>query len=323
MPTGPRQRSPAEIRAELESLLAALDENFDDLDLRIRVQELIPIFRNVRELGSSLQLGRSPSGKGRILAYLRRYLGQRIDGDELMVISGIGEWARRVRELRVQEGWPILSGVTVAELRVSLEEEGTPENEMPPPMRPSEYLLERDEQDTDAAARWQTTNGIRRGAGSVKDKILKLLRAYVGEPIHSEVLRYVAGEGKSEWARRARELRTEEGWPVVTKSTGDPSLPVAVYMLAKDEQAPPHDRHIPADVRGVVMKRDDYSCRWEGCGWPVGFNAEYDHRFLEVHHIQQHVHGGSNIDPDNLVTLCNVHHDVVHGGTDLTLKPKP
>lgn len=84
--------------------------------------------------------------------YLRRYRGVLIDGEELMVVSGIGEWARRVRELRVEKGWPILTGVTVAELTESLKEEGAPEDAMPRPMRPDQYLLERDEPDLEAAA---------------------------------------------------------------------------------------------------------------------------------------------------------------------------
>ena len=307
-----QQGDPAEVRATLTKMLNSLDKHFDDLDLRVRVRGLIPIFQTVRKLGSSLQPAGMRSGKARLLDYLRRYKGELIDGDELMVVSGIGEWARRVRQLRVEEGWPILSGVTVAELTDSLREEGAPEDALPRAMRPDQYLLEKDEPDLEAAARWQTTNDIRRGPGAVQDKILKLLRTYVGKPIHSEVLRYVAGEDKSEWARRTRELRTEEGWPVVTKSTGDPSLPVGVYLLVNEVQAPPHDRHIPPGVRGAVMKRDSYSCRWSGCGWPNGFNVQFDHRFLEVHHIEQHVHGGSNTDPANLITLCNVHHDEAH-----------
>lgn len=312
-------RHPLEIRDHLQSLLSEIDDNFTALDLRDRVKRLVPVFHDVRSLGGSLDPNAARSGKARLLSYLRRYAGQIIDGDELMVIAGIGEWARRVRELRVQEGWPILTGVTVSELRASLEEEGASLDEMPAQMRPDQYILERDEQDLAAADRWETTNGIRRGSGSVRDKILKLLRTYVGQPIHSEVLRYVAGDDKSEWARRARELRTQDGWPVVTKSTGDPTLPVGVYMLAKDEQSPPHDRHIPIDVRGKVMKRDNYACRWLDCGWPNGFNVKFDHRFLEVHHIHQHQHGGSNTDPDNLVTLCNAHHDETHRTGELKL----
>ncbi|HEY7811270.1 MAG TPA: HNH endonuclease signature motif containing protein [Allosphingosinicella sp.] len=312
---------PDPIQAEVERLSALLDlfaRNRLKNDLRGRVKSFSEVAKGVRQLGTTFVPGHR-SGRARILAYLKIHVGQVVDGDELMVVGAISEWARRVRELRVQFGWPIVSGVTMSELRESLIEEGVADETLPEEMRPDQYLLERDEQDVSAKERWEVTNGIRRGNGSVREKILALLRHYVGQPIHSEVLRYVAGHEVSEWARRTRELRTEEGWPVVTKSTGDPSLAVGFYRLAKDVQAPPHDRKIPVDVRGKVMKRDSYSCRWQGCGWPTGYNVQFDHRFLEVHHIHQHAAGGSNTDPDNLVTLCNVHHDEAHRTGQLLL----
>src|SRR5687768_10085859 len=117
-----QQGNPAEVRATLNEILNSLDEHFDDLDLRVRVKALIPVFQTIRKFGSSLQPPGLRSGKARLLDYLRRYKGELIDGEELMVVSGIGEWARRVRQLRVEEGWPILSGVTVAELTESLRE---------------------------------------------------------------------------------------------------------------------------------------------------------------------------------------------------------
>ena len=83
---------------------------------------------------------------------------------------------------------------------------------------------------------------------SVRDKILKFLRENVGIQVTGEELRYVAGD-KTEWARRVRELRTEFGWPVATKTTGNPELPMGVYVLQADRQSPEHDRDIPDEVR--------------------------------------------------------------------------
>ena len=235
-----------------------------------------------------------------------------------MVVAGISEYARRIRELRVQEGWPIVTGMTIHELRESMLEEGATEDELPTEIGPDQYLLERAQPDLTAAARWAVANRIRKGGGSVQNRILAFLRANVGQSVNSEELRYVAGN-KTEWARRTRELRTQEGWPIVTRNTGDPTLPVGTYVLAIDEQAPPHDRHIPELVRRAVMQRDRWSCRWTGCGWPAGFDIDQDHRFLEVHHVEHHAKGGSNEDPDNLVTLCNLHHDETHRSGRLEL----
>jgi len=87
-----------------------------------------------------------------------------------------------------------------------------------------------------------------------------------GKPVTGEELKYLAKD-RNEWPRRARELRTEEGWAVATKQSGRPDLPVGVYMLEQERQAPEHDRHIPDPVRVVVLKRDNFGCQEKGCGW--------------------------------------------------------
>ena len=73
-----------------------------------------------------------------------------IKGDELLVVSGIQEYARRLRELRVQFGWAIVSGVTINEMDQEERDEVPDELRA---MKPSEYVLLRAEQDRDAAHR--------------------------------------------------------------------------------------------------------------------------------------------------------------------------
>lgn len=283
---------------------------------RDEVLALVEINRQLRKLGAKAVP--EPSAKARILRYLRDNAGSVVNGDEIMVVAGISEYARRVRELRVQDGWPILSGITAGDMRSGTEDELPLWNAMP--SRPDEYLLVEDRQDADAARRWKLANDIRRSDGGVQAKLLRFFRENVGHPITSEELRYVSGD-TSEWARRTRELRTEEGWPIVTKFTGDPTLSMGVYVLARDEQSPAHDRHIPEITRREVMKRDGWGCRWLGCGWTIEDNHK-DPRFLEAHHLVQHAHGGSN-EAENLVTLCNLHHDEVHRSGKLELTPLP
>jgi hypothetical protein len=175
-------------------------------------------------------------------------------------------------------------------------------------MGPSEYVLLDTEEDRDAAHRWRVANTIRRESGSVRDKILRFLRANVGRSVTGEELRYVAGD-KTEWARRVRELRTEFGWPVATKSTGGPNLAVGVYVLQADRQSPEHDRNIPDDVRREVLRRDGYKCKQ--CDWSHDEWNPSDPRHLELHHIEHHVKGGQNVE-ENLKTLCTVCHDKLH-----------
>lgn len=222
----PKQKNPEELRLRLIDLLINFEIHLRKSSLRDQVRELIPANYLLRDLGASLSSGEDQlTARDRVLAYLRRFSTTIIDGDELMVIAGISEYARRIRELRVQEGWPIISGVTANELREAGEEERLEGEDPLPRLRPDQYLLMEDRQDRDAAFRWNRANQIRRGNASVRNKLLQFFRENVGQRITSEELRYVAGN-VTEWARRTRELRTEDGWPVITRQTGDPSLPV-------------------------------------------------------------------------------------------------
>jgi hypothetical protein len=263
--------------------------------------------------------GHSDAGaRDRILAYFLKYPRTVIDGDELMVVSGIGEWARRVRELRVEFGWAINSGATYKEMAADLKSDGESEAfsalEMdlginPLSLKPEQYVLTSTEQDRDAAYRWNVLNAIRKSDESVRDKILAYLKQNVGKPVLGEELRYLS-PSKTEWARRVRELRTEFGWSVASRMSGRPDLDVGVYILEHDRQARQNDRQIKDPVRVNVLQRDGHRCRV--CGWGYPDRQYGDPRqFLELHHIEHHARGGGN-EEENLITLCNVHHDEVH-----------
>lgn len=164
------------------------------------------------------------------------------------------------------------------------------------------------EQDRDAAHRWQTAKRIRQKDVSVRDKILEFLRSNVGIPVSGEELSYVAKD-HTEWARRTRELRTEFGWPIVTKQSGRSDLAMGTYLLEEDRQSPPHDRNIDDRTRRSVLVRDNYCCR--RCGWSHEKNNRSDPRHLELHHVTHHINRGANT-KDNLITLCTVCHDEWH-----------
>lgn len=296
-------------KGDVAELARQLTEGLDTVvgasgrsSLREQVGRLIDANHLLRDMGSSLVEG--DSGMDRILAYFRENVGVALAGDELMVVAGIGEWARRIRELRVQEGWPILSGVTAAEM-AEVGDESVAEL---PDMKAGDYILLRDQRDALVAGRWALANDIRKRSAGVKAKVLDYLRANVGEEVTGEELRYVSGD-KSEWARRVRELRTEEGWPIATKTTGRPDLGIGVYVLESDKQAERHDRRIPDPVRHAVLRRDKFVCR--DCGWSQDLWTPSAPLHLELHHLTAHAKGGAN-DSDNLITLCNVCHDDRH-----------
>lgn len=310
---------PEFLRQQLEKAIEAYEQVLSSGSLREQVRELVPAMHALRDLGASLipTSGRT-SARERILAYLRANVGEVVPGEECMIVAGISDYPRRIRELRSELGWPILSGVAAKEMRDAALEDGGEDEALgaPPSMATDDYMLVEDLRDEDAARRWKTANTIRRSSEGVQAKVLAYLRSNVGRHVTSEELRYVANDA-SEWARRTRELRTEEGWPIVTRFSGAPSLPVGIYILAEDKQSPPHDRHIKEVVRREVMQRDHWSCQWKGCGWSHERIA-YDPRFLEAHHIHEHARGGSN-EAENLVTLCNLHHDQVHATGELIL----
>ncbi len=310
--------SPEKLRRELAELLEDFAAELERGDLRAKVLALVPAYRKLRDLGSSLiPRHEGSSARERIIAYLRHYPQKVIDGEELMVVSGIAEWARRVRELRVQFGWPIYSGVTFSHMAAGQPEDAESLRELlgvaPGEIKPDQYVLMQPEQDREAAHRWHVSNEIRKSNASVKNKILDYFRRNPGERITGEELKYLAKDRK-EWARRVRELRTEDGWPIVTRNSGRPDLGVGVYVLEEDRQAQEHDRRIPDPVRVEVLERDQFQC--VECGWSRSASRHDDPRTrLELHHEKPHSEGGDNT-ADNLVTVCNVCHDEIHRSGD-------
>ena len=302
---------PEQLRRDLVSLLTNFAEELKHDNLRRKVVTLVPAFHTLRDLGSSLiATDDSIGARDRIIAYLKQYPKIIIDGDELMVVSGIGEWARRVRELRVQYGWWIYSGVTFKQMAQNSDDvqEFRAIGIDPLLIKPDQYVLMSTTQDLEAAYRWNVLDDIRKQKISTKSKILEYLKKNIGKQVTGEELSALTKT--KEWARRVRELRTEEGWPIVTKNAGREDLPVGVYLLESDRQAHAHDRKIPDPVRVNVLTRDHFRCT--KCGWSRDMLSPDDPRkMLELHHIHQHKDGGSNT-AENLITLCNVCHDEVH-----------
>jgi hypothetical protein len=61
---------------------------------------------------------------------------------------------------------------------------------------------------------------------------------------------------------------------------------------------------VPPATRRAVLRRDEGKCAVPGCRHAA---------FVDVHHIDRRVEGGGH-EPDNLVSLCSVHHDAAHRG---------
>lgn len=303
MPERVAERPVDELIEEIDAKLAHFKVEYKGLNLRAKVQLLVALGYDtrclnvnvVREHGYSIT-----AAKDRLRMYFQENLLVKLDGTELDVVAGISEYARRVRELRVEEGYRILTGASPDADFSTLD------------LKPDEYILVHAEPDVSAARRWHIANRIKKSEGAVKDKILNYLLENVGQVVTTEELAYVAS-GKKEFARRVRELRTEEGYAIATKVTGRPDLNVGEYiLLSADRVAVPHDRHIPIEVQREVYRRDNNACR--ACGWNVAMHTMTDPRILELHHLQAHEDQGANT-VKNLIVLCSRCHDKVHAGT--------
>ena len=144
----------------------------------------------------------------------------------------------------------------------------------------------------------------RRGS---KARIREFLRANIGRVVTSMQIREAAGLHVTEWARRLRELRNDEGWPIATHND-DADLKPGEYKLVSEP--PAHDayrfaRPISARVRAQVLERNGYTCQMcgAGAGDTDDLNPARKVR-LHVGHIVDRIHGGSDELP-NLRALCS------------------
>lgn len=283
--------------AEADSILSTYCRDYGGLTWRDKVLLLVEISDKVRKLAIiSNPAAAKVASRERIRLYLTEHLGVILAAAELEVVSGISDYGRRIRELRVQDGYKVYTGYSNdAESGIVL--------------KPSQYLLLDAVPDATAARRWHVANRIRRETeGGSSGRLLRYLVANVGQVVTNEELFYVAKA--KEFGRRTRELRTEQGYPVATLFTGRPDLKMGEYILESAERiAEPHDRNITFETQKIVYARDANTCRL--CGWNRSKWTRQDPRILELHHLLEHVAGGANA-PENLVVLCSKCHDDVH-----------
>ena len=139
--------------------------------------------------------------------------------------------------------------------------------------------------------------------------------ANIGKVMETEELRAVAG-GITEWARRVRELRTEEGYQIQTHNDRSDLKP-GQYVLNDPKPQPAFDRAISKEVRALVLDRNGFTCQM--CGAVAGELHPYDvtrKTRLHLGHIVDKSQGGTD-DAANLRALCSVCNE---GASNLTLQ---
>lgn len=139
----------------------------------------------------------------------------------------------------------------------------------------------------------------------------------VGKVLGADELRKVSG-GISEWARRVRELRNEEGLNIQTHNDQS-GLKPGQYILVNLEPLPAFERDISKETRAYVLDRNGFTCQM--CGAVAGEPHPYDKgrkTRLHIGHIIDKSEGGTD-DASNLRAICSVCNE---GASNLTL-PRP
>ena len=151
-----------------------------------------------------------------------------------------------------------------------------------------------------------------KGKGS-RAKLREFFTENVGKVLDSDTLREIAGT--SEWARRVRELRNEEGLNIVTHNDRSDLKP-GQYMLVSLKPLPAFERGISKETRAFVLDRNGFTCQM--CGAAAGEPHPYDNNRktrLHIGHIIDKSMGGTD-EPNNLRAICSVCNE---GASNLTL----
>ena len=146
-----------------------------------------------------------------------------------------------------------------------------------------------------------------------RDKLRQYFLAHLGEVLDSDTLRDVAGI--SEWARRVRELRNEEGYQILTHHDRSDLKP-GQYILENSKPQPAFAREISKETRAYVLDRNGFTCQM--CGAVAGEPHPYDptrKTRLHIGHIIDKSMGGTD-DPANLRAICSICNE---GASNLTL----
>jgi hypothetical protein len=150
-----------------------------------------------------------------------------------------------------------------------------------------------------------------------KQRILDFLLANIGRVVSGDEIRAASGN-VSEWARRLRELRNEEGYQILShRDRGN--LKPGQYLLETDKRLPAFARDISKETRAFVLERNGYTCQM--CGLAAGDTDPYDpsrNVRLTMGHIIDKSKGGDDT-PGNLRAICTNCNE----GLQNTAPPKP
>ena len=141
----------------------------------------------------------------------------------------------------------------------------------------------------------------KRSSGS-KQKILDYFLDNMGNVLDRKEIQEAAG-GVTEWARRLRELRNEEGYQILSHKDRS-SLKPGQYLMETDIRVPAFKRQVSKETRAWVLERNGYTCQM--CGVAAGDSDPLGGPRtvrLTIGHIVDKSKGGDD-SPQNLRAVC-------------------
>ena len=149
---------------------------------------------------------------------------------------------------------------------------------------------------------------------SARTKLRLHFLANLGRVMETTELQDIAG-GISEWARRVRELRNEEGYLILSHNDRADLKP-GQYLLENPKPQPAFKRDISKETRAFVLDRNGFTCQM--CGAVAGEVHPYDEgrtARLHIGHVIDKSQGGAD-DASNLRAICSICNE---GAANLTL----
>jgi 5-methylcytosine-specific restriction endonuclease McrA len=156
-----------------------------------------------------------------------------------------------------------------------------------------------------------------RGSGSWRKATALVQLAISEEPIPAQVTVHVDARHAAESNGQAGVV-LEAGPRIGQKALQAVLCDSVVEVTARSEDGMPmvygrKTRTIPPALRRFLLHRDGLTCQADGC--------PSQHR-LQIHHLIPWSKGGTT-DPDNLITLCWYHHQVIVHQQGFTPEPHP
>jgi hypothetical protein len=148
-----------------------------------------------------------------------------------------------------------------------------------------------------------------------RDKLREHFLRNLGRVMETKELQEVAG-GISEWARRVRELRNEEGFMILSHNDRSELKP-GEYLLESAKPQPAFKRDISKETRAYVLDRNGFTCQMcgAGAGEPHPTDSGRKTR-LHIGHIIDKSRGGDDT-AANLRAICSVCNE---GAANITLE---